>query len=167
VEPKFIVDANVGKLAKWLRMMGFDTLFFDGPDDGKMVKMALAEDRHIITRDTEFMKRRAITSGRVQAILVSGGNSEVQMQAVISKLKLPGKTQPFTRCLECNAVLKELDRSEAADLVPERVYEIQYEYMACPSCRRIYWRGTHWKAMNNKLHEFESAQPEGYEGERP
>jgi uncharacterized protein len=167
VEPKFIVDANVGKLARWLRMMGFDTLFFNGPDDGMMVKMALAQDRHIITRDSEFMKRRAITSGRVQATLVSGDISELQMRTVISELRLWDKIQPFTRCLECNAMLNEMDRSEAADLVPERVYEIQDQYMACPSCRRIYWRGTHWKAMNNKLHEFDSTQPEGNEGERP
>ena len=167
MEPKFIVDANVGKLARWLRMMGFDTLFFNGPDDGMMVKMALAQDRHIITRDSEFMKRRAITSGRVQATLVSGDISELQMQTVIGKLKLSAKTQPFTRCLECNTVLNEMDRSEAADLVPERVYEIQDQYMACPSCLRVYWRGTHWKAMNNKLHEFDSTQPEGNEGEKP
>ncbi|MCX6006000.1 MAG: Mut7-C RNAse domain-containing protein [Chloroflexi bacterium] len=145
----------------------FDTLFFNEPDDGKMVKMALGEDRTIITRDSEFMKRRAITSGRVQAILVSGNISELQMQAVINKLKLSDKTQPFTRCLECNTVLKEMDRSEAAELVPARVYEIQHQYMACPSCLRIYWRGTHWKAMNNKLHEFDSTQPEGNEGEWP
>ena len=167
MEPKFIVDANVGKLAKWLRMMGFDTLFFDEPDDGMMVKMAMGQDRTIITRDTEFMKRRAITIGRVQAILLSGDDPELQMQTLLTRLELSDKARPFTRCLECNTVLKELDRSEAADLVPARVYELQSQYMACPSCRRIYWRGTHWKAMNNKLHEFDSAQPEGNEGERP
>ncbi len=166
MEPKFIVDANVGKLAKWLRMMGFDTLFFDELDDGKMVKMALAQDRIIITKDTEFMKRRAITTGRVKAILVSGDNSESQMYTVINELGLSDKTRPFTRCLECNADLKELDKSEAEGLVPERVYEIQDQYMICPSCRRVYWRGTHWKAMTDKLHEFDSSQVEGSKGGR-
>ena len=167
MEPKFIVDVNVGKLAKWLRMMGFDTSFFDEPDDGQMVKMALAQDRIIVTKDTEFMKRRAITSGRVKALLVSGDYSESQMDTVINKLDLSGKTRPFTRCLECNAELKELDRKEAEGLVPGKVYEIQDQYMVCPSCRRVYWRGTHWKAMTNKLHEFESIPTEHNQGGRP
>jgi uncharacterized protein len=166
VEPKFIVDANVGKLAKWLRMMGFDTLFFDELDDGKMVKLALAQERTIITRDTEFMKRRAITTGRVKAILVSGDNPESQMKTVLQKLNLSDQTRPFTRCLECNAELKELDRSEAEGLVPGRVYQIQEQYMICPSCERVYWRGTHWKAMTDKLHEFDSSQVEGSKGGR-
>jgi uncharacterized protein len=167
VGPKFIVDANVGKLAKWLRMMGFDTLFFDGPDDGGMVKIALQQDRTIITRDTGFMKRRAVTTHRVRAILVSGDDSKKQMQAVLAELELSGKARPFTRCLECNAELKELDRKEAAGLVPERVYEIQDQYMVCPSCSRIYWRGTHWKAMTGKLLEFCSTLPEGNQGGQP
>ncbi len=167
VEPKFIVDANVGKLARWLRMMGFDTYFFDGLDDGMMVKRALAENRTIITRDSEFMKRRAITTHRVRAILVSGDNSELQMQAVLNELGLVDKATPFTRCLECNTQLNEMDREKAAGLVPERVYEIQDQYMVCPSCNRIYWRGTHWKSMNDKLLEFDSVHPEENKGGQP
>jgi uncharacterized protein len=166
VEPKFIVDANVGKLASWLRMMGFDTLFFDETDDGRMVKLALAQDRIIITRDSEFMKRRAITTGRVKAILVSGDNSESQMHVVMDQLGLPDKARPFTRCMVCNAELEELDRSKAEGLVPERVNEVQDQYMVCPACRRIYWRGTHWKAMTDKLHEFVPGSVEESKGGR-
>jgi uncharacterized protein with PIN domain len=164
VEPKFIVDANVGKLVKWLRMMGFDTVFFDEPDDGRMVKIALANDRTIITRDSEFMKRRAITSARVKALLVSGDSSENQMMTVLKKLDLAGKERPFTRCLECNEELEEMNRSEAEKLVPPRVSELQDQYMVCPHCRRIYWRGTHWKAMTDKLYEFDTAKIEESEG---
>jgi uncharacterized protein len=164
VEPKFIVDANVGKLVKWLRMMGFDTVFFDEPDDGGMVKIALAQGRIIITKDSEFMKRRAITGGRVRAILVAGDNSENQMMAVLRKLDLLGRERPFTRCLECNTPLEEIDKDEAEKLVPPRVSELQDQYMVCPACRRIYWRGTHWKAMNDKLHEFAAAKIEESEG---
>lgn len=160
VVPKFIVDANVGKLVKWLRMMGFDTVFFDEPDDGRMVKIALAQGRTVITRDSEFIKRRAITSGRVKAILVAGDCSENQMLTVLRKLDLAGKEHPFTRCLECNTDLQGLDKSEAEKAVPSRVSEIHDQYMVCPACHRIYWRGTHWKAMANKLHEFDAAKIE-------
>lgn len=158
MELKFIVDANVGKLAKWLRMMGFDTIFFDEPDDGKMVKIALAEGRTIITKDSEFMKRRAITSGRVKAELVTGDSSENQMLTIIKRLGLSDREHAFTRCLECNVLLNEMDKTEARELVPERVSELQEQYMVCQSCRRIYWRGTHWEAMRKKLHEFQDAK---------
>ena len=157
VEPKFVVDANVGKLVKWLRMMGFDTVFFDEPDDGRMVKIALAQGRTIITKDSGVMKRRTITSGRVKAVLVSGDSSENQMTTVLKKLDLAGKERPFTRCLECNTELTEMDKSEAEKRVPPRVSQLQHQYMVCPACHRIYWRGTHWKAMTDKLHEFEGA----------
>lgn len=165
--PKFIVDTNVGKLVKWLRMMGFDTLFFDEPDDGMMVKIALAQDRIIITKDSEFMKRHAVTTHRVRAILVSGDNSDLQMQTVLNTLALTDKAQYFTRCLECNAQLQKLDKKDAEGLVPEKVFQIHDQYMICKSCGRIFWRGTHWKAMSNKLFEFESTRPSGNKGGNP
>ena len=73
---KFIVDNNVGKLAKWLRMMGYDTVFFDGSDDAYLVAKALAEDRVILTRETQIMKRGVITSGRLKAILINSDEPE-------------------------------------------------------------------------------------------
>lgn len=167
MEPKFIVDANVGKLARWLRMMGFDTFFFDETDDGMMVKTALAQNRIIITRDTGFMKRRAVTTNRVKAILVSGDDPELQMKTVLCELELSDKTRPFTRCIECNSELNEMDKNVAQGQVPERVYELQDQYMVCPSCNRIYWRGTHWKAMREKLYEFGSVTPEKSKGGHP
>ncbi|MCX6005105.1 MAG: Mut7-C RNAse domain-containing protein [Chloroflexi bacterium] len=154
MEPKFIVDSNVGKLAKWLRMMGYDALFFDEEDDGRMVKIALAQGRIIITKDSEFMKRRVITAGRVKAILVSGDNSELQMQKVIDTLQLNIEYRPFTRCIECNVELISRERGDLEQVVPARVFAIQEQYMECPSCHRIYWRGTHWQAMSQKLKEF-------------
>lgn len=148
-------------------MMGFNTLFFDGPDDGEMVKIALAEDRTIITRDSEFMKRRAIVTGRVKALLVSGDCPELQMETVMTRLELSPKMSPFTRCIECNTILQPLDKDEAHPQVPPRVSEIQDQYMQCPTCRRIYWRGTHWKSMSDKLHEFNYGQTGENKGGQP
>jgi hypothetical protein len=151
---KFITDCNVGKLAKWLRLMGYDTRFFNGSNDSHLVATALAEGRVILTRDTQIMKRRVITSGKLKAILIQGDEPELQIHQVIDALDLDPKFRPFTLCLECNQVLVERDRGETKDLVPPYVYQTQSQFMQCPTCHRIYWRGTHWQAMTERLKKF-------------
>ena len=151
---KFIVDNNVGKLAKWLRIMGYDTLFFNGSDDSNMIAIALAEDRVILTRDTQIMKRRVITSGRLKAILVLSDEPERQMRQVIDTLNLDWQFKPFTICLECNQPLVERSKQQVNNLVPSYVFKTQNQYMECTVCHRIYWRGTHWQAMTKKLEKF-------------
>lgn len=174
MDEKFVIDTNAGRLARWLRMMGYDALLFQELDDGLMVKLALAQGRIIVTKDTEFMKRRAITSHRVRAILVSGDDSELQMQTVITELKLNTRFKPFTRCLECNTSLQPRDSNGIEREVPPRVYERQHQYMECPLCRRIYWQGTHWEDMCRQLdrieqknmQEINSLNPQAAEGEK-
>jgi len=153
-EPKFIVDNNVGKLAKWLRIMGYDTVFFDGSDDSHMVARALAEGRVILTRDTQIMKRGLVTSGRLKAILINSEQPETQMRQVIDTLKLDCQFRPLTLCLECNQPLVEKSKDQVKDRVPPYVFQTQSQYMECPACHRIYWKGTHWQAMTKKLKNF-------------
>jgi uncharacterized protein with PIN domain len=141
----------VGKLARWLRMLGFDSLFFSREDDSQMVKQALAEGRVLLTRDTGIMKRRAVTSGRLGAVLLESEEPEEQMQQLVSVLDIKSQSHPFTICLECNRPLIDRTPAEVKDRVPPYVFKTQTQYMECPECRRIYWRGTHWKAMLNKL----------------
>jgi len=151
---KFIVDSNVGKLAKWLRMMGYDALFFEGSDDSQMVATALAENRVILTRDTQIMRRRVVTNGRLKAILIQSDEPERQMRQVMDTLRLDCQFQPFSICLECNQPLVERSREQVKDQVPPYVFQTQSQYMECPNCHRIYWRGTHWRAMTEKLKGF-------------
>ena len=153
-ELKFIVDNNVGKLAKWLRMMGYDAVLFDGSDDSYLVAKALAEDRIILTRDTQIMKRGVITSGRLKAILINSDEPESQIRQVIDTLNLDCRLRLFTLCLECNQPLEERSKDQVKDRVPPYVFLTQKQYMECPACHRIYWRGTHWKAMTEKLKRF-------------
>jgi len=154
METKFFADNNVGKLAKWLRMMGYDTRFFNGSDDSHMVAIALAESRVILTRDTQIMKRRLVTSGQLKAILIQGDEAEQQMRQVIDSLKLDCQFKPFTICLECNQPLLPRSKEQVKDLVPPYVFQTQVQYMECPTCHRIYWRGTHWQAMTEKIKKF-------------
>ena len=156
---KFIVDTNVGKLAKWLRIMGYDTLFFNGSNDSRMVAIALAEGRVILTKDTQIMKRGVITRGRLKAILIQSDQPELQMQQVIDNLHLDCRFKPFSICLECNQPLAGKSKEQVKDLVPPYVFQTQNQYMECPSCHRIYWRGTHWQRMREKLNKFSKHPP--------
>ncbi len=148
--PKFIIDQNAGKLVKWLRLMGYDTIFFDGSEDSQMVKVALEENRVIITRDTHIVERRVASKGRLRIVLLKTDEPEAQIKQVISSLKL-GSRHPFSRCLECNHLLVEKTKDEIKELVPPYVYQTQNQYMQCPNCHRVYWRGTHWQAMVKRL----------------
>jgi len=160
--PKFIVDSNVGKLTKWLRLMGYDAQFFDGRDDSHLVAMAKAEGRVILTRDTQIMKRRVITSGQLKAVLIQSDEPELQIHQVIDTLDLDCRFKPFTLCLECNQPLVERGKGEVKDLVPPYVFKTQSQFMQCPACHRIYWRGTHWRAMTEKLREFGISRKEEF-----
>ena len=156
---KFIVDNNVGKLAKWLRIMGYDTLFFNGSNDAHMIAIALAEDRVILTRDTQIMKRRVVIKGQLKAILIQSDEPELQMHQVIDTLGLDYHSRPFTICPECNQPLLERSKQQVKDLVPPYVFQTQSQYMECPTCHRIYWKGTHWEAMTKKLEKFTKSRP--------
>jgi uncharacterized protein with PIN domain len=153
-EIRFIVDHNAGKLVKWLRMMGYDSLFFNGSDDTDMVKQGLAENRVILTRDSGIMKRRVVNNGRLRAVLIESERPEEQMQQVMNTLDLDCRYHPFTLCLECNEPLVERTPVEVRDRVPPYVYKTQHYYMECPACRRVYWRGTHWQAMMTRLEKL-------------
>jgi len=149
--PKFIVDCNVGKLARWLRLMGYDACFFDGEDDSELVAIAKTEGRVILSRDARIMKRRLITSGRIKAVLIDSDQPERQIRQVIDTLGLDSRFKPFTVCLECNQPLVERAKDEVAELVPPYVFKTQNYFRQCPACKRIYWRGTHWQAMTKRL----------------
>lgn len=155
---KFIVDLNVGKLARWLRMMGYDTLLFDHGEDYRMIRIALDQSRIILTKDTHIMERRVITSGRLRAILVNGDNPEEQMRQVMECLNLDTDFKPFSLCLECNTPLIKREKQEVADRIPHYVLQTQEQFVECPACRRVFWKGTHWTSMTGKLSRFNMGQ---------
>jgi len=134
--------------------MGYDTLFFNGSDDSGLIAIALAEDRVMLTRDTQIMKRRVVTSGQLKAILIQSDEPERQMRQVIDSLNLDWQFKPFTICLECNQPLVERSKQQVSNLVPPYVFQTQSQYMECPACHRIYWKGTHWQAMTKKLEKL-------------
>jgi uncharacterized protein with PIN domain len=155
MEIKFIADNNVGKLARWLRLIGYDTVLLKQKDDVQMIKIALGENRVILTKDAQFMKRRLVTNGTLKTVHIERDDPEIQVQEVVETLSLDYDCKPFSRCLECNGVLVARDKEDVKDLIPARVSETQTQYTQCPACHRIYWPGTHWQAMDKKLKDLQ------------
>jgi uncharacterized protein len=151
---KFIADENVGKLAKRLRLLGFDTLFFKGEDDGNMIQTALAEKRIVITRDTRILERKPVAGGKVKTLLIQTDNVDEQTAWILNELDLIEYAHPFTLCIECNAPLVRISRSQAKERVPPYVWQNHDEFVECRSCRRVYWKGTHWAAMRRLLRQI-------------
>ena len=131
--------------------MGYNTRFFDGDDDSELVAIAKAEGRVILSRDTRIMERRLITGGRIKAVLIDSDQPERQIRQVMDELHLDTGYSPFSLCLECNQPLVSRSKEEVAELVPPYVFKTQENYVQCPECQRVYWKGTHWQAMTEKL----------------
>ena len=148
---RFIVDSNVGKLAKWLRISGFDTLFMKDIDDNRLIRVALDQNRVLLTKDTHILKRRVVTGGRLKVVLIEHDGVKAQLSQVLSTLNLAGQLNPFSICIECNKPLVHRDKEDVEQLVPPYVFETQNQFMQCPGCLRIYWKGTHWERMRGEL----------------
>ncbi len=150
MEPKFVVDLNVGRLAKWLRIMGYDALFVPKADDDQLLRIAAEENRTILTKDSYMMQRRVVASGKVRAVFITSDDLRNQLRQIIQDLGLRADRQ-FSRCIECNAPLESVRKEDVRDLVPPFVYSTQEEFMMCPGCSKVYWQGTHWRNMRQEL----------------
>ncbi|MCK4262482.1 MAG: Mut7-C RNAse domain-containing protein [Dehalococcoidia bacterium] len=148
---RFIAEGNVGKLARWLRMIGYDTLLFEEKNDGKMIDISIRERRVILTKNAEIMKRRVVVDGKVQTVHIKDDDPKAQLRETVKTLNLDYHFKPFSLCLECNQTLVPRSKEGVRYLVPRHVSETQEEYVECPLCHRIYWHGTHWQAMVREL----------------
>jgi uncharacterized protein with PIN domain len=160
MRPRFIVDTNVGKLAKWLRILGYDTLFINGLDDDELIRIAMNEGRILLTKDTRILRRRVVYNGELKLVLIRDDDVKGQIRQVVQTLNLD-HSKPFSLCLECNEPLIPREKEGVQDLVPPYVFETQTQYMQCPSCQRIYWRGTHWQRMKRELEKLGAADEGG------
>jgi len=155
---RFIVDANLGKLAKWLRIAGYDALFIKDIDDDSLIRIGLEEGRVALTRDSHIPRRRVATSGTLKVLLIECDKVEDQLQQVAQALNLDLRCQPLSRCLLCNQALMPKTKEEVRELVPPYVFKTQSHFSQCPACGRIYWRGTHWDNMERELEKLTSSK---------
>ena len=135
---KFIADVMVGKLARWLRILGFDAAYSNKFEDDELLRIAERENRIILTRDRGLASRRMST----RCLLIGSDNYKEQIRQVIAEFNIE-HFDMFSRCIECNAELRQVDKEDVFERVPPFVYLTQERFAMCPSCRRVYWRGTH------------------------
>jgi uncharacterized protein with PIN domain len=138
----------LGRLARWLRLMGYDAAYWREGSDVALVRQAQAEGRWIVTGDRQLAGRRGI-----RAVLIASESLDEQIAEVKAALRsvAPGEPEPFSRCPECNGALRDLTCEAARDLVPPYVWHTQSVFRSCPNCGRVYWKGTHWPGMQARL----------------
>ena len=140
---KFIADVHLGKLASYLRMLGFDTLWEAGLDDEDLAGTASREKRIILTRDRDLLKRKSVTHG----YFVRQTAARLQLAEVIERFDLAASVEPFTRCMKCNGELADVAAEEVAGLVPPLSRQHAAHYRRCGGCRQVYWDGSHFRRM--------------------
>ncbi len=142
----------LGTLAKWLRILGFDTLFDPALDDYQLMRLARAEDRVLLTRDRELARRHG-----VRTLLVESEHLDEQIRQVLADLDLEPE-RSFTRCPVCNEPLQPIDRQAVKERVPAYVARTHQTFKICPACQRVYWRGTHWQEMDAFLDRVQNPE---------
>jgi uncharacterized protein with PIN domain len=142
-ETRFIADVHLGKLARLLRMMGFDTAWAHDLSDEAIASAARTERRIILSRDRGLLKRRLVTHG----CLVRSLAPREQLAEVLQRFDLAGQLRMFSRCMACNVPLARVTRISVLDALPAAVAETCTEFSRCPDCGRVFWRGSHWERM--------------------
>jgi uncharacterized protein with PIN domain len=140
---RFVADVHLGRLARYLRLLGFDTRYSTDLDDRTLVAISVRERRILLTRDVGLLKHGILTRGyRVRTT-----NPEHQVEEVVSAFSLEKDLRPFTRCTSCNALVHPVARADVATRVPARVFRRFRRFMCCRGCGRYYWRGTHYQRL--------------------
>ncbi len=151
-ETRFILDVHLGKLARMMRLLGFDVDYEDNRDDDLLSALSAIENRILLTCDRRLLMRKIVTRG----IIVRSRNPEKQIIEVIKRLQLRSLIMPFTRCVECNGIIKALDIDSPDSVflkasIPEGVLSWCTEYYICNSCGRPYWKGSHYDKLVVKV----------------
>jgi uncharacterized protein with PIN domain len=140
---KFILDVHLGKLAKYLRLLGFDSLYETTFSDYEIVERSLQDKRVILTRDKILLRNKKVTHG----FWIRSDDPVSQVREVIERLDLSKKIEPFTRCLECNSLIKPVEKEAIENRLPPKTKLYYNEFFICMSCSRIYWKGSHYGRM--------------------
>jgi uncharacterized protein with PIN domain len=145
---KFVADCMLGRLAKWLKILGFDVLFFSKAEDKDLIDISRREGRVLLTRDTGLIEK---TKRQKNRLFVASDDWEAQLVQVLGEFDLWDEVRPNSRCIACNRVLKPLPRTRVRNLVTPYVLEHAGSFSLCPACGRVFWQGTHYGDMEQKI----------------
>lgn len=147
---KFILDVHLGRLAKYLRMCGFDSLFEARSTDAEIVEISVREKRIILTRDRGLLKNKLVTHG----YWIRSSVAKEQLSEVLERFDLKNDLNPFTRCMECNGELIPVPKEEVAGTLLPQTKEHFNDYMICTLCSKVYWEGSHYENMRKFITEI-------------
>lgn len=146
-DSRFVLDGHVGKLARLLRMLGFDTMYRPDFEDSEIVQISADEKRIILTRDVELLKANTVTHGYwVRAV-----SPNEQVGEVLERFDLYSQIRPFRRCMVCNSPIARVDKETVVNALPAKVRELHDEFYRCAGCRKVYWKGTHYHDMMEQI----------------
>jgi uncharacterized protein len=151
-EPRFVLDVHLGKLAGYLRMLGFDAIYRSSSSDLELVRASCEQRRILLTRDRGLLKHSAVTHG----YRVRETESRRQIAEIVGRFHLAGSVQPFTRCMVCNGLLVSIAKEQARAVLPPRATTSFDEFRQCPECGRTYWKGSHYQRMRRWVNELVS-----------
>jgi uncharacterized protein len=141
--PSFVLDVHLGRLAAYLRMLGFDVTYRTSLADPELVRISSEERRILLTRDRGLLMHNAVTHG----YLLRQTDSRSQLVEIVRRFDLGRSIRPFTRCMTCNGELQPATRDQVRHLLPPRVAESRTAFQQCPGCCKVYWKGSHYQRM--------------------
>lgn len=147
---KFVLDVHLGKLAGYLRMLGFDSRYGNSSSDPELVRIATEEQRVLLTRDRGLLMHAAVSRG----YWLRQTESRRQAAEVIRRFDLAAAVRPFTRCMACNTALQAADRAVVLGRIPPRTAELHDRFLRCPGCGRVYWQGSHYRRMRRWIEDL-------------
>jgi len=142
-KPKFVADVHLGRLTRYLRMLGIDVLYTNNFTDDEIVKISVKEKRTILTKDRGILKRNEVTHG----YWIRSTKAEAQTEEVLERFHLQNEIKEFSRCLDCNEMLKPVKKENILKLLPPKVIRTKADFHQCLNCSKIYWKGTHYLKM--------------------
>ncbi len=147
---RFLVDQHLGSLARYLRMLGIDTEYNEDLSGHQLVKKANRENRILITKDHSILKWNALKFG----YFVYADDLDSQLEELLLQFKLRDHISLFSRCLECNSILHPIEKEKIEHRLPQKVKELHNDYTICEKCDKIYWKGTHYQKMKQKIEDI-------------
>jgi uncharacterized protein with PIN domain len=156
--PRFVADVMLGRLARWLRALGYDTLYYRDAPDRRLLALALAEGRRLLTRDAALARR-----ARDAGLLVRAEGLDAQIEEVARACRLAA-SRPLSRCLACNGLLAPTLPEAVRDRVPPYTFATQREFRTCAGCGRVFWAGTHVEGIARRLRPYLDAVGPGPRG---
>jgi len=145
-----VLDVHLGRLAAYLRMLGFDSAYRNCAGDAELARISAEQERILLTRDRGLLKHSAVTRG----YWLRQTDSRRQAAEVVRRFDLGRRLRPFTRCMACNERLRPASKAEVQERIPPLIAARHEEFRECPACRRVYWEGSHYQRMQGWIEEL-------------